>query len=106
MLCATRARALLALELCSGWNHAVLNVAPQSNQLAARQGHDANTPSATPSFSKALGEPRRECTVRLVAQPLLSECFQQRAYPSVARLAAALLATSLEALVETGCEPH
>src|SRR5215472_4378920 len=95
-----------AFQLCPLGDHAVLDVAPQGNQQPPRQGHDADAPHALAPGRKALGEPGTECAARLIAQPVPGELHQQRAHPSIARLADALLTLTIAAVVGAGVKPR
>src|SRR6266853_489493 len=67
---------LLLLKLRSRGYHALLNIAPQLDQQAAGQRHNADASRALAARSKALVEPFSECAVRLVAQPVPGDLHQ------------------------------
>src|SRR5712691_12608363 len=86
-------------EPCALWHDPVLEVAPQRNQQFPRQRHDADAAHAQSPGGETRLIPLTECAPWLEAQPQPGNPHDHGSHPAITRLADALVALALSAVV-------
>src|SRR3990167_8123893 len=81
------------------WNHAILEVTPQRNEQSPRQRNDADAAHAQAPAGEASLVPLAERALGLEAQPQPGDLDHHGPHPAVARLADALVALAVSAVV-------